>query len=457
MTGRILIIEPENPFRARTRSWLAQDFYKTFTANTGQEGIALAKKILPDIIFLDMNLPDITGTEALSILKEHPETRHSPVLMLATDLKEGELLKALKSGAEDYLEKPVDKRILRARTSNLMRVKHLIDETRERSKILGLNEDEISPNEMLTIAKQNRALLCCSNLPMANAQKAYLEANGCTNISISLNENRAFEQAKHEGIRGYIIYERMLHEGNGLRLIANLKSEWKLRRSVIIFISESNESTGLRALDLGASDYLIAPYNPNELLLRIHTQLRRKIYEYQLTGMAKEQIKLTNLDALTECYNRRYLDQHLPKVIERSQKNDLQFAVLMLDIDHFKNLNDQHGHDFGDYVLKGVSETLRNCIRGSDILVRYGGEEFIIILQQTPETKALTIAERIRSKVAGKSYYTEEGINVQVTISIGVHIVDPGFSNIQKIMKAPDVALYEAKRSGRNRVQLYKN
>lgn len=167
------------------------------------------------------------------------------------------------------------------------------------------------------------------------------------------------------------------------------------------------------------------------------------VYEHKLAQMAK-------IDSLTGVYNRRYLDIRLSEEMERSRRHGNPLSIFLLDIDYFKVINDTHGHICGDYTLRNVSRLLQNAIRSSDILGRYGGEEFCCVLPETPFEQALVLAERCREQIASTQLSCTDQ-TVQLTVSIGVTSQNRG-ETLEQMVKRADDALYEAKRTGRNRV-----
>lgn len=167
------------------------------------------------------------------------------------------------------------------------------------------------------------------------------------------------------------------------------------------------------------------------------------IYEHKLIQMAK-------VDGLTGVFNRRYLDTRLQEELERSRRHGNPLSIMMLDIDHFKEINDTHGHICGDYTLRKISELLLELIRTSDILGRYGGEEFCCILPETSFEQALVLAERCRTQVAASQFSCTDHQS-RVTVSIGVTDLHRD-DTLDSIIKRADDALYQAKRTGRNRV-----
>ena len=168
----------------------------------------------------------------------------------------------------------------------------------------------------------------------------------------------------------------------------------------------------------------------------------------------KEQEQAANVDALTGVHNRRWLQEMMSVLKGHKLVESLPLAVLMLDVDHFKNFNDTYGHKSGDLVLQMVARTMRKSLRPSDMLARYGGEEFIVILPCTPAKQAKAVAERLRKAVAGCEITAEQGQDLpSVTISVGVAPLAEGES-VEQMVEAADQALYLAKHNGRNRIEL---
>jgi two-component system cell cycle response regulator len=212
---------------------------------------------------------------------------------------------------------------------------------------------------------------------------------------------------------------------------------------------EENMAMVIRALDLGASDYFIVPIDTNELIARIKTQLRRKHYQESLRTDLETGMNLSIKDGLSNLYNRRYFDTHLPHLIEKAMDSEKSLHALMLDIDNFKTINDIHGHQIGDNVIKLISGVLLSHFRITDLVARYGGEEFIVILYDVGDEDILRIAERTRDSIS-KCVITD---GLQVTASIGITKYIP-HDNLSIFISRADQALYQAKNSGRNTVRV---
>jgi diguanylate cyclase (GGDEF)-like protein len=214
----------------------------------------------------------------------------------------------------------------------------------------------------------------------------------------------------------------------------------------------------LQAFDKGAVDYIVKPFNTYELLARVRTHLELRYAQNKLQKMLEEQKelvkkleRLANTDSLTGVWNRRYLLNLAEQETERCRRYNRPLSVLIIDIDHFKNVNDTYGHAVGDEVLMMMTETAMNYLRNVDVLGRFGGEEFVALLPETDSKSALITAERIRENIE-QITIAVDGKLVSITVSIGVSSYQKGDANIDALMKRADKALYKAKNQGRNRV-----
>jgi len=256
-----------------------------------------------------------------------------------------------------------------------------------------------------------------------------------------------------------ILLDLMMPDMNGFEVCDEIKSDLSLADIPIIFITASNEEEDvLQAFDKGAVDYIVKPFNTHELLARIRTHLELRYTQCQLKKMLQEQKelirnleKLANTDSLTGVWNRRYLLNIAEKETQRSRRYNRPLSVLMIDIDHFKNVNDTYGHAVGDDVLMTMTETIINYLRNLDILGRFGGEEFVVLLPETDNKAAVITAERIRVNIE-QINIPVDGKSVSITVSIGVASYQKGDANIDALIQRADAALYQAKNQGRNRV-----
>ena len=245
-----------------------------------------------------------------------------------------------------------------------------------------------------------------------------------------------------------------LKDFDGLRLCSQIRSLERTRNVQILAVAEADNNARLvRGLEIGVNDYLIRPIDKNEMLARVRTQIKKKRYTERLRDNVQMSIEMAITDALTGLFNRRYMEMHLATLVEQAASRGKPIAVLVVDIDYFKAVNDSHGHDAGDDVLREFALRIRKAIRNIDLACRYGGEEFVIVMPETDMAVATMVAERLRRRIATEPFAIQQGAgNLEVTISIGIAALSGEGDNAAAILKRADTALYRAKRDGRNRV-----
>lgn len=218
---------------------------------------------------------------------------------------------------------------------------------------------------------------------------------------------------------------------------------------VIVTVRDDTQSK-LEGFAAGADDYITKPFDIEELSARVKSLLRVKDLQDELRDANRRLAEMSVTDGLTGLYNHRFLIEQLQVEVSRARRYNRPLAVIMLDLDHFKTINDNHGHIFGDFVLRRVADVFRGIARAGDTVGRYGGEEFVILVTDT-EGAAL-VAERIRQSVA-EADFSYNGQRADVRISAGVCQAIPGsVRDGNEILRIADEALYEAKQTGRNRV-----
>jgi two-component system cell cycle response regulator len=241
---------------------------------------------------------------------------------------------------------------------------------------------------------------------------------------------------------------------DGLRLAAQVRSEDTTRHIPILAIVEPDDKPrSVKALELGINDILNRPVDPEELAARVKTLIRQKRYTDVLRNTLDHSLELAVTDTLTGLHNRRYMTTQAAALVQRAAMGGEPVAALLVDIDHFKRINDTFGHDVGDEVLKEFAVRLATNVRGIDLACRYGGEEFVVIMPDTELKDALRIAERLRLHVAGTPFRAPGlGEPLSVTISVGVACTEGEGDTPDALLKRADEAVYEAKAHGRNQV-----
>jgi two-component system cell cycle response regulator len=254
----------------------------------------------------------------------------------------------------------------------------------------------------------------------------------------------------HELIReedwGLAILDRNLPDGDGIDLCRELRAEFP-HNYILILTGDSSEESKLEGFECGADDYVTKPFGVQELLARIRAGQR-------IVELQKALLELTVTDGLTSLKNRRAFDRELVEGFEHARRYERPMSVVVVDVDHFKAINDQYGHPAGDCVLRAVAQVLESGTRASDFVARIGGEEFAILLPESPLMEALQFAEKVRAAVESATIRTAE-IAHRVTVSVGVASMP--HSHVRsgaELFHAADQALYRAKANGRNRVEI---
>jgi len=257
-----------------------------------------------------------------------------------------------------------------------------------------------------------------------------------------------------DGDYDLLIVSLDLDNFDGLRLCSQARSLERTRHVPILAIADpAHNARLLRGLEIGVNDYLLRPVDSNELLARARTQIRKRRYTDHLRDNVQNSIEMAITDALTGLHNRRYMESHLTTLAEQASAHGKPLALMLLDIDYFKSINDRFGHDAGDDVLREFATRVRKSIRGIDLACRYGGEEFVVVMPETDLHVASLVAERLRRSIAGEPFAVSKGTRrIEVTISIGLTTLEHNGESVADVLKRADNALYRAKHEGRNGV-----
>ncbi len=457
MSGRILVVDDIATNRLILRAKLSAAYFDVLLADCGEKALEVARAELPDMILLDVMMPDIDGYAVCRALKADPATAHIPVVMVTAANRQEERIRGLDAGADDFLNKPINDVTLFARVRNLMRVKMMFDELKLRettSQELGLGEF-MDPTGFDT-DQEGSVLLAIRDQARGQHWRDCIGSRFPFTVEIVRREAAVLEAAEREPPDAFIITQFLEGGDDGLRLVSTLRANPRTRQSAILLVVEDGRlETATRALDLGASDYICAPFDANEMAARLRSQMRRKKYSDRLRSNVRDSLRMAVIDPLTGLYNRRYATQHINRIVGRARESGLPYAVMMLDLDRFKSINDRYGHSAGDLVLKEFARRLQENLRGIDLVARLGGEEFLVALPDTPAQEAQRVAERLREVIDGRPVDIGNGQEIPVTVSIGVAFGTPQDRDPEAMIAHADRALYESKAAGRNRVSYH--
>ncbi|HEY0254074.1 MAG TPA: PleD family two-component system response regulator [Kofleriaceae bacterium] len=452
MTARVLVVDDILPIVKLLETKLSAEYFDVVTAMNGPDALDICNKGLCDIVLLDVMMPGMDGFEVCRRLKNQPGTAHLPVVMVTALDQPGDRLKGLDAGADDFLTKPVDDTALFARVRSLVRLKAVIDELRARA----MSSREYGIGDPLAAATAETGLNA-HVLIVDDSTSSYERLSGALShyhrVEIETDPNLALVRAA-ESAFDVVLISLDLQNFDGLRLCSQLRSLERTRNVAVIILAGMDEKTRvLRGLDIGAHDFLVRPIDRNELIARVRTQVRRKRFAERLRDSVQVSMELAITDGLTGLYNRRYFDTHFSAMFDDSVRRGTAISVLLLDIDHFKSVNDRFGHDAGDAVLREFATRIKALTRGVDVVARFGGEEIAVIVPDALIDEAQHVAERIRKRIGSLPFALDRnGKTLTITVSIGVAARRSGDGQATEILKRADQALYHAKESGRDRV-----
>ncbi len=242
---------------------------------------------------------------------------------------------------------------------------------------------------------------------------------------------------------------------NGLETLARLRVRDEYV-SVIFVSADCLRDDVIRGLDAGADDYVCKPFDVMELMSRVRSQLRIKDLNDALRRANERLKELVDIDDLTGLFNMRSLYKRLDFELDRARRYNRSVCVIMMDLDHFKKVNDQHDHLFGSYVLSEVGKIIRGNMRKVDFAARYGGDEFLVALTEINLEGAKTFANRLRQKIE-EATFKSDSYTMKLTASLGLALCSPNEVTIdaRSLVRFADRALYHAKENGRNRVEVF--
>ena len=452
MSARVLVVDDIFPNVKLLEAKLMSEYYEVLTATSGAEALEKIEADKPDIVLLDVMMPGMDGFEVCTRIKGNPALAHIPVVMVTALTDIADKVRGLEAGADDFLSKPINDIALMSRVRSLVRLKMALDEWRVRentaSQLGVVNE---SSNFMAESVEKAAILMIEDKSFDAQKIKETLE-NDEHHIVVCDGGIKAMESIRSHDFDAILVSINMEHE-DGLRLLSHLRSNERTRHVPIILIAEEQDMKKVaHGLEIGAHDYIMRPIERSELMARVRTQIRRKRFQDRLRATYEISLSMALTDGLTGLYNRRYLDVHLQKIIAKNIENKKDMAVLILDIDHFKSVNDTYGHDVGDEVLKVFAERLKDSTRSFDLVARMGGEEFVVVLPEVSDDRPYMVAERLRQAICSTPIPCKapEG-HLAITTSVGGVVIGPEVITPEEAIKRADVGLYQAKKEfGRN-------
>ena len=453
MSARILVVDDIAINVRLLHAKLTAEYFDVVTAEDGPSALAVMEADAPDIVLLDVMMPGMTGFEVCRRIKGDPRWSHIPVVMVtALDLPE-DRVQGLECGADEFLTKPVNDLALFARVRSLVRLKRLTDEWRMRQEtthrlgtaatVPALAAERGDGAKIMLVAEEDRTIARVGD-GLRRDQHEFLAVKPDGGVYDQVIENDV----------DLIILDLDLKAIDALRLASQIRSQERTRHLPLLILGRQSDTPRLiKGLELGINDYLLKPIDSNELLARVRTQIRRRRFQQRLLANHEASLAMALTDGLTGLFNRHYFSTHFEGLFRHAQEQGRPISVVMLDVDHFKSVNDTYGHAVGDQVLQELARRLSAGVRNFDLVARLGGEEFVLVMPETRLHEAEGAAERIRQQIARTPFQlASPKLDLPITVSIGIGGSEGPVDDTESMLRRADEALYQAKRTGRNRV-----
>lgn len=452
MSGRILIADDLATNRIVLKVKLTVSGYDVIQVEQIDDVLETARRAQPDLIILGRGHSGQSLT-LCTALKNDPNLRAIPVILFAETEGQQARISALRAGADDVYSRGVKESTLSAMVRSLIRSRGNYEEVmrhRDLSSEFGCAEEaaEFVPAARIALVASDPENGLLWRRKLGTELSHRLDVMTKTQALGDMNAVSKIPDA-------FVINAALDEDSDGLRLVSELRSRIRTRNAIIVVVQdEDRPNDGAMALDLGADAILHAGFEPMELALRLQTLLARKIEMDALRQRFDLNLSLAVQDPLTGLHNRRYAQSYLNRLEQEALTNGQPYAIMVLDLDHFKSVNDRFGHGVGDQVLIEVANRLRNNLREFDLVARFGGEEFMVALPDVSHKDVMSMAERLRRAIGDYPIeVTETAFPIPVTVSVGVAVWGDQVNDSRsahELTQDADQALYASKSDGRN-------
>lgn len=453
--AKILVVDDDPKNIKLMEGILISGGYRIFTAENGEEALRQVREVGPDLVLLDIMMPGIDGYEVTKQIKANPQSENIPIILVTALDGRNDKIRGMDAGAEEFLTKPVNPVEIEARVESMLKLKRYRDQLDIRSQSRN-RIPEISESEAPVVLEEitHKVLIVEDDEKDLKLILSHLEPMSY-NVEVARNGSDAIKMLD-QGNFDITLVDILLPGMDGFQVCDNVKNNEKIKDTQVLLITSLNDlENRIRGVELGADDYLIKPYDPRELQTRMKALLKKKTYIDTLHSLYEQALNSALIDGLTGLYNHIYFKRFLELEIKRSERHDHQTALLMIDLDDFKHINDTLGHAAGDEILKSIGKLLKSTIREIDFAARYGGEEFVVVMPYgdpttlaevgnriCEATSAMAIPERCKNTISG------------VTVSVGGALYPTNADSSADLIEKADYMLYKAKRGGKNRLMI---
>lgn len=447
---KVLVVEDNYINQRLVQDILMDRGHLVELAENGQIAIDKVREREFDVILMDIQMPVMGGyaaTEKIRQLEQDGNTRAVTIIGLTANALKGDREKCLSAGMDDYLTKPVMPDLLLGAVERVSARGSSDGESKVGSldALDAINSTDTQPSDIVKTDHVFQVLIADDDPVYRLLTRQTLESWGYRTIEVEDGAS-AIEMAASTPDVELVLLDWSMPVIDGLDVCRELKALEGRIFYIIMLTSKEGTDNIVRGMEAGADDFISKPFYPDELQARLQAGNRILEQERRLNFYATH-------DELTGVWNRRVIMEILEKEWQRFRREGTQFALVMIDLDDFKSVNDTHGHQAGDEVLIHVVKSIVKQIRPYDTLGRYGGEEFMLVLPLVENVAVEKLAERIRSAVE-KSPITIEGETFLKTISMGVSVTDSSITSTESLIQSADAALYEAKNQGKNRIKV---
>lgn len=449
MPRSVLIIDAMSNRRIHLRAQLDTSAYPVDLAETQAEGLAIIRRDPPDVVIVADDLPGLRLRQFCKLLRNKTQTQFTTVVVAVQSENQSARVSALVDGAHDVIDVNADASDLKARVRSFMRSSTPSDRAPRQARAheaVGLAEaiPEFAPKTIASFVAHE---------PRDNFHELLRCATRDTGIEIRLTSPNVARRDPDAECDVFILLEDQPDDSIRDTLVA-LRNHPDGRDSRILFVTDCIYQSA-SPLDLGADDQVPTTISPTELSMRIARLARKKRDADRRRKETTELAQKAYVDALTGLSNRTAMDEYLVRMDRALCNQPRAVAVMIADVDHFKAINDNHGHAAGDVILAQLAQTLKSSLRDGDFIARYGGEEFLIVLPNVSDSQARSVAQRLRDAVAENPIALNGGTHVRATISVGVAVAHRSDRlSTTDLRRDADNALYSAKRHGRNRIEM---
>lgn len=448
--GRILIVDDSKLNRTFCSDLLTTDGFDVETVSGGLEALELLKDSDFDLVILDLILPDISGQEVLHRAKQIKSSTDFIVVTGHASLDSA--IECMKSGASDYLTKPLNPEEFKIIVNRSIEQKKLFQENSGLKRLIRLYELSTVISTSLDYERFYEIVLD-SILQIIDGKVGIAIAYDRRSTKWQLKASRADDQENTNNLADALISHIMeseavpafKHDIRSLELKALGLKDMDIGPCLLVPISQSDGIAGYLAIFSGPNSSYNDADKENGLFIANQASL-----SLENIGLYNQTKELTYLDDLTKLHNIRYMEIALENEIKRAKRFKSYLSFLFIDIDYFKSINDNYGHQVGSKVLVELGQVLRYMVREIDTVARYGGDEFTILLVETNSAGANLIANRIRSEVENHDFLVNDGLSIRLTVTMGVATYPEQALSKEELITAADKAMYKGKNGTRN-------